>query len=124
MDNTNCVFCKIIAGEIPAHKVYEDDNFVAFLDINPRAPGHVQVIPKTHHRWVWDVPNVGEYFEIARTIAKAEQKAFGVEMVLSRITGEDVPHAHIWIYPDPEKAHGDKKDFEGNLAKIRAELTT
>lgn len=124
MDKENCVFCKIVAGEIPAHKVYENDNFVAFLDINPRAPGHVQVIPKTHHRWVWDVPNVGEYFEIARTIAKAEQKAFGVDMVLSRITGEDVPHAHIWIYPDPEKATVEKKDFVNNLAKIRAELTT
>ena len=64
----NCVFCKIVQGKIPSHKVYEDDNFLAFLDIDPRAPGHVQVIPKKHYRWVWDVPSVGAYFEIVRVI--------------------------------------------------------
>lgn len=122
MDKENCVFCKIIAGKIPAHKVYEDQEFLAFLDINPRAPGHVQIIPKDHYRWVWDVPNVGEYFKIARKIALAQQKAFGVEMVLSRITGEDVPHAHIWVYPDPTKAPGNKKDFEQNADIIKKAL--
>ncbi len=113
----NCLFCKIVAGEIPAHKVYEDKHFLAFLDINPQAVGHVQVIPKTHYRWVWDVPNVGEYFEIVRKIARAQKKAFGTDFVLSKIVGEEIPHAHIWVYPDPTLA-GDKKDFEGNKKKI------
>ena len=114
----NCIFCKIVAKQIPAHSVYEDSNFLAFLDINPRSPGHTLIIPKAHHRWVWEVPNVGAYFEIVRKIAVAQQKAFGTESVWSRITGEDVPHAHIWVFPDP-KVPGDKKDFSGNAEKIR-----
>ena len=65
----NCIFCKIVAGAIPSHKVYEDDKFLAFLDIHPLAPGHVQIIPKNHYRFVWDVPNAGEYFEITKKLA-------------------------------------------------------
>ena|SRR3989344_3893461 len=118
----NCIFCKIVNKEIPAHIVYEDDNFVAFLDINPTSVGHCQVIPKEHHRWVWEVPNVGEYFEVVKKIAKAQQKAFDTDWILSKIVGEDVPHAHIWIYPN-NKVKGNKKDFEGNKKKIIKELT-
>jgi histidine triad (HIT) family protein len=117
----DCIFCKIVKGEIPSYQVYEDDKFLAFLDINPQAVGHVQVIPKDHYRWVWDVPNVGEYFEVARKIAKAQQKAFDTEWVLEKIVGEDVEHAHIWVYPNSEVL-GDKKDFIGNLEKIKAAL--
>jgi histidine triad (HIT) family protein len=123
MKETNCVFCKIVAGEIPSTKVYEDDEFLAFLDIHPQAPGHTQVIPKEHYRWVWDVPNAGKYFEVARKIAKAMQNTFGpVDEVHSRIMGDEVHHAHIWIYPSPHKAHGDKMDFKANAEKIRAAL--
>ncbi len=118
---TDCVFCKIIAGEIPSHKVYEDADFLAFLDIHPHAPGHVQVIPKAHARWVWDVPNVGAYFEVVRNIAKAQQKAFDTEWILSKIVGDEVPHAHIWVYPNREVA-GNKMDFEGNAQKIISAL--
>ena len=121
-DMENCIFCKIVKGEIPSHKVYEDENFFAFLDINPQSPGHVQVIPKEHFRWVWDVPNVGEYFEVVRKIAKAEQKAFDTEWILSKIIGDEVTHAHIWVYPN-DKVKGDKKDFETNAEKIRKELS-
>jgi histidine triad (HIT) family protein len=120
MHDPNCIFCKIVKGEIPSYKVYEDDSFLAFLDINPRAPGHVQVIPKEHHRWVWDVPNVGDYFEIARKVARAEQKAFGVEMIRSQVFGDEVPHAHIWVWP--HDAAGDPKDFEANAEKIKKYL--
>jgi len=118
----NCIFCKIIKGEIPTHKVLEDESFFAFLDINPRSPGHVQVIPKKHYRYVWDVPNAGEYFEFTKKIVQAQQKAFGTTAIWSRITGEEVPHAHIWIFPDPKETSGNKKDFSGNMEKIKAEL--
>ena len=107
---------------MPAHKVYEDKNFLAFLDINPRSPGHTLVIPKEHHRWVWDVPNAGEYFEVAKKIANAQKKAFGAEQIIGRIYGEDVPHAHIWVMPSPEQTKGDMKDFAGNAEKIKANL--
>ncbi|MDB5239233.1 MAG: histidine triad protein Hit-like protein involved in cell-cycle regulation [Candidatus Parcubacteria bacterium] len=117
----DCIFCKIVAKEIPAHIVYEDDDFMAFLDIHPLSTGHVQVIPKEHHRWVWDVPDAGAYFEIARTIALAQRKAFGTEWVVSKIFGDEVPHAHIWVYPLNE-TKGEKNDFAGNKEKILANL--
>ncbi len=117
----NCIFCKIVRGEIPATKIYEDDNFLAFLDIHPQSPGHAQVIPKTHYRWVWDVPNVGEYFELVRKIAKVQQKAFGTEWILSRIIGDEVPHAHIWVFPE-NGAKGDKNNLSENAEKIRQAL--
>jgi histidine triad (HIT) family protein len=116
MNMENCIFCKIVKGEIPSNKVYENENYLAFLSIDPESPGHTLVIPKEHYRWVWDVPNIGKYFEIVRTIAKAQQKAFNTEQILSKIVGEDVPHAHIWIFPN-SNTKGDKKDFAGN-AKI------
>lgn len=117
----NCVFCRIVKGELPSHKIYEDKDFVAFLDIHPQSPGAAQVIPKKHYRWVWDVPNVKTFFEVARKIAKAEQKAFDTQMVLSKIVGEEVGHAHIWVYPNSD-VKGDKEDFAGNAEKIKAAL--
>ncbi len=117
----DCIFCKIVKGEIPSYKVYEDAKFLAFLDINPLSPGHTQVIPKTHYHFVWDVPNAGEYFEVVKKVALAQRKAFNQEVVWSRITGEEVPHAHIWIFTDP-KSSGNKNDFKANAEKIRKEL--
>ncbi len=118
----NCIFCKIVKGEIPAHKVYEDGDFLAFLDIHPQSPGHVQVIPKTHYRWVWDIPNAGAYFEVAQKIARAQQKAFNTDWILSKTIGDEVPHAHLWVFPN-DKTGGDRNDFEGNAEKIRAALS-
>ena len=115
-----CVFCKIVAKQIPAHIIYEDNDFLAFLDISPRSAGHTQIIPKKHFRWVWDVPNGGAYFEVAKKIAKAQQKAFKVELVRSQIFGEEIPHAHIWVWPSNNNA--DPKDFENNLKKIKQNL--
>ena len=117
----DCIFCKIVTGQINAHKVYEDKDFLAFLDINPVSPGHTLVIPKQHYRWVWDVPNTGAYFEIAQKIALAQKKAFNTDFVISKIIGEEVHHAHIWVYPD-KNILGDKKDFVGNTEKIKNNL--
>lgn len=119
----SCIFCKIVAKEVPAEVVYEDDNFLAFLDIRPLSPGHTLVIPKRHHRWVWEVPQAGAYFEVAKKVALAQQKAFGVEMVLSKIVGEEVPHAHVWVFPDnAASAKYEKADIAGNAQKIRSAL--
>jgi len=119
--DSNCIFCKIVAGEIPSHKVYEDDDFIAFLDIRPLSPGHSLIIPKEHYRWVWDVPNGDEYFEATKKVAKALQKTFNTDFILSKIIGNEVPHAHIWVYPDIEVA-GDKNDLAGNSEKIKNNL--
>ncbi|MDP3989527.1 MAG: HIT domain-containing protein [bacterium] len=117
----DCLFCKIVAGEIPAEKVYEDDLFIAFLDIHPRGPGHVQVIPKEHYRWVWDVPQIEQYFRIASTIALAQRNAFGVEMIRSQVFGDEVPHAHVWVWPNTEEGKG---DIAGNVQKLKKVLDT
>jgi len=118
MTDADCLFCKIVKGEISAYKVYEDNNFLAFLDINPQSTGHTQVITKKHYRWVWDVPNVGEFFEVVRKIALAQQKAFKTDWILSKIIGDEVEHAHIWVFPN-DKVAGDLKDFVTNAEKIR-----
>lgn len=102
----DCIFCKISVGEAPCYKVYEDEEFIAFLDIFPVSRGHVQIIPKQHYRWVWDVPNVGKYFEIARAIALAQKKAFGTDYVQSFVAGNEVPHAHLWVVPIVEGQGG------------------
>lgn len=113
----SCIFCKIVKKEIPAHVVYEDSDFLAFLDIHPQSPGHVQVIPKNHYRWVWDVPNVGSYFEVAKKIALAQRKAFNTDFILSKVVGDEVLHAHVWVFPNSEVA-GEKTDFITNKEKI------
>ena len=113
----DCIFCKIINKEIPASIVYENNDFLAFLDINPQSPGHTQVITKKHVRWVWDYENVGKYFEIVKKIALAQRKAFNTDFILSKIVGDEVEHAHIWVFPNSE-VKGDKKDFNGNTEKI------
>ena len=95
----NCIFCKIINGEIPSYKVYEDDDFFAFLDIRPLNPGHTLVIPKKHTRWVWDLDNIGEYFEVVGKVANAIRKAFDTEQVVSLVFGEEIDHAHVWLVP-------------------------
>lgn len=95
----DCVFCKIANKEIPAQIVYEDRNFMGILDINPLNLGHVQLIPKKHYRWTWDVPNFGEYWGVARKIAKAQLEGLGAKMVEFLTHGMDVTHAHIWIVP-------------------------
>ncbi|MDD5181949.1 MAG: HIT domain-containing protein [Candidatus Nanoarchaeia archaeon] len=98
----NCIFCKIAKGEIPSYKVYEDNEFLAFLSIRPITDGHVLVIPKKHYRWVWDVSNIGRYYEACQKIAQAMQKAFNTEKVLSYVLGEEIPHAHVWLLPRKE----------------------
>lgn len=94
-----CTFCSIAKGEIPAIKVYEDNDFVGFLDIAPLNEGHVQLVPKIHYRWTWDVPDFGAYWEAARTVAKAQMKGLGANIVEFLTHGMDVHHAHIWIVP-------------------------
>lgn len=97
--NDKCVFCKIASKEIPSNIVYEDESFVAFLDINPLNIGHVQLIPKGHFRWVWDVDGFGKYWETARKVAQAMMRSLGVTMVEFLTHGMEIEHAHIWIVP-------------------------
>jgi histidine triad (HIT) family protein len=119
--NHDCIFCKIVRKEIPATVAYEDENFIAFMDIFPKAPGHLQVIPKEHYPLVWDVPNAGAYFETVQKVAKAMQKAFPNTLIRSQIYGDQVPHAHIWLWPDMA-LDGTEKNFEVYANKIKSTL--
>lgn len=107
-----CIFCKIAKEEIPAYKVYEDEKYIAFLDISPLNPGHTLVIPKEHFRWVWDSPDICGYFEVVRKVAKALQKALETEWVVSAAIGEAVEHAHVQVIPRlPDDGHGGAINF-------------
>ena len=94
---TDCIFCKIINKEIPCHQIYEDDNFIAFLDIRPLNKGHTLIIPKKHYRWVWDVQE--EYSQIVNKLANTLKKALKTDYVQSVVMGDEVPHAHIHLIP-------------------------
>jgi len=96
-DNKNCLFCKIINKEIPCHLIYEDDFFLAFLDIRPLNKGHTLVIPKKHYRWVWDV--LEEYSLVVNKLANTLKKTLETDYVQSLVMGDEVPHAHIHLIP-------------------------
>ena len=102
-----CIFCKIVKGEIPCFKIFEDENFLAFLDISQFTPGHTLVIPKTHYRFVWDHPQIGEYYSLVQKIAAHYQK-LGYKYVDSLVFGRMMPHAHVHLVPHNE----DQKDYQ------------
>ena len=123
-----CIFCKIAAKEIPADIVYEDEDFLGFLDRSPLNPGHTLLIPKQHCRWVWDMPNIGKHYEVAQRIVAAQKKAFETDYVVSLVFGEEVPHGHTHLVPRIEgDGHGgaidltNKKTFSEQEMKEQAE---
>ena len=97
----NCIFCKIIAGEIPAKKVHEDSLSFAFLDIRPRAPGHTLLIPKEHYVWFQDTPDEvsDDLFRTAKRLAKKMKEQYKADFIQLGISGQDVPHVHIHLIP-------------------------
>ena len=117
----NCIFCKIVDGKIPCAKVYEDKNFLAFLDIGPVSKGHVLVIPKKHYRWVWDIANEESklLMPVVQKIAKAVEKATRCNLVVMSVVGDEVPHAHIHLIP---KFHGDGLNFWPKTEYAKGEM--
>lgn len=124
----DCIFCKIVKGEVPSYKVYEDDNFLAFLDNFPAAAGHTLLIPKKHYRWIWDMEK-NEYTDLmerAQKIAISLRKAFGSEFISGAIIGVDVTHAHVHLLPNELTPTGSKlspkptpEEFSQMSEKIR-----
>ncbi len=95
------VFSLIVAGEIPCYKVAEDDRHLAFLDINPIAPGHTLVIPKREVSYLFDLDD-DEYVALelfAKRVAKAVDAAMPCQRVAEAVIGLEVPHAHIHLVP-------------------------
>jgi len=111
-----CIFCRIVEGKIPCHKIYEDDKHLAFLDIHPNTKGMTLVITKKHFdSYVFDMSNEDyhELIEVTKKIAKGLDKALRVKRTAMVMEGMGVNHAHIKLYP----LHGIKKKFEKILAK-------
>lgn len=117
----DCIFCKIVKKENPCFLVYEDQNYLAFLDTNPLNPGHTMVIPKKHVRWVWDVEGFGDYLETVKKIALALKKAMETDWAMMEVVGIDIPHAHIHVVPRfQDDGHGGRLNPK-NIKKIPKE---
>jgi histidine triad (HIT) family protein len=132
-DPTN-VFAKILRGELPSYKVYEDDKALAFLDIMPRAPGHVLVLPKAPARNILDVEpeDLAHVMKVAQKIAKVSVEVFGADGVtLQQFSesagGQVVFHLHVHVIPRQEgialKAPASMKEDPEVLKKQAARLT-
>ena len=95
------IFSRIVAGEIPCHKVAENEEFFAFLDINPVAKGHTLVIPKAEVDYLFDIddPKLGRMMAFAKRVARAQEAAIPCKRVGLAVMGLEVPHAHIHLIP-------------------------
>lgn len=95
------IFSRIIAGEIPCYKVAEDDKHIAFLDINPVAPGHTLVVPKHENPYIFDLSDeeLADFNIFAKKVAHAVAKAVPCKRVGMTVIGLEVPHAHIHLIP-------------------------
>ena len=130
----DCIFCKIVGGEIPSTRVYEDESMISFLDINPLSPGHTLMIPRNHYELITDMPGeeVAALMSMAPQIARAVVKAVGAEgfnifQTNGACSGQVVPHVHFHIIPRHE---GDGLGFiwkpqdyaEGEMERLRESI--
>lgn len=112
------VFSKIVAGEIPCYKVAEDENFLAFLDINPLVEGHTLVIPKKEVDYIFDLDSdtYSGLMAFARKVAKSIKSTIDCKRVGVAVLGMEVPHAHIHLVPL-------RKESDLNFSNPKIELT-
>ena len=99
--DTPCVFCAIVAGNAPAHRVHEDENSLCILDINPFTRGHCLVIPKRHVPW-WhelDPAETASLFTVARVVANRLMAVFEPDFVCMYARGRRIPHTHLFLVP-------------------------
>jgi histidine triad (HIT) family protein len=106
----NCVFCKIVRGEIPSRKVYEDADILAFHDIQPVAPVHFMLIPKKHVANLYDAtlddaPVLGRMLALTGRLAREQGAADGFRTIINtgRVGRQDVPHVHIHVIGGPDR---------------------
>ncbi len=99
--NIDCIFCKIIAGEIPCYKIYEDEKIISFLDIHPYVLGHLLIIPKEHSKWLWDISpkDYCNLMEKTKNLAEILKKIFKTEWIELVVAGIGVQHTHIHLLP-------------------------
>jgi histidine triad (HIT) family protein len=127
------LFSRIVAGEIPCHRICEDEHHLAFLDIMPLVMGHVLVIPKREVDYIFDLsgPEMSALWQFAQGVAKAVEKAVPCKRIGVAVIGLEVPHAHIHLVPlqtvgdinfTKEKLHPSDSSLAEMSALIRANL--
>lgn len=127
------LFTRIIKGELPAHKILEDDKYLAFLDIRPVNPGHTLVIPKQEIDYIFDIEDelLKGLFIFSKKVAKAIKKAIPCKKVGVIVAGIEVPHAHVHLIPIIESLSElsfaraksvPQEELAGIAAKIRSNL--
>ena len=95
------IFASIIRGDIPSHKIYEDDKTYAFLDIHPKQPGHTLVVPKVQVEFLWDLEDA-DYQAVMATckkVANRLKEVLNSPFIGEQVVGVDVPHAHVHLIP-------------------------
>lgn len=128
------IFTKIINGDIPSYKIYEDEKCYAFLDVFPLAHGHTLVVPKEEIDYVFDLPDdlLAHLHTVSKKVAHAIGKAFPCEKVGMSVIGLEVPHAHIHLIPMNQVSDMDfsrpkleltKEEFEEAQKRIVEQLT-
>ena len=125
------IFTKIIKGELPAYKVYEDENTFAFLDIHPLVPGHVLVVPKKQVEFIWDLETTDyqALMDSVQKVGKRLREVLDTPYVGVEVIGVDVPHAHVHVVPfsatkelrreSPMENEPDHTELEEMAKKIR-----
>jgi histidine triad (HIT) family protein len=108
MTDENCLFCRIVSGEVPAVIVYEDENTLAFLDHRPLFPGHTLLVPREHVETLGDLPvaQVGPLFQNAQLLSRAIEAAMEAEgtfVAMNNRVSQSVPHLHVHIVPRRRK---------------------
>ncbi|MGB6036179.1 MAG: HIT family protein [Cryomorphaceae bacterium] len=95
------IFTKIISGEIPSHKVHENEKFIAFLDINPLKAGHTLVVPKKEIDYIFDMPDdlLSEILVFSKEVARKIESVVECERIGVSVIGLEVPHAHVHLIP-------------------------
>jgi histidine triad (HIT) family protein len=104
----SCLFCSIIAGEVAAFVVEEDERAIVFLDHRPVFPGHCLVVPKTHYQTLSDLPEgeVGSYFQLVQRVTRAVETALaadGTFVAINNRVSQSVPHLHVHVVPRRQK---------------------
>ena len=121
MEQKDCVFCKIVRGEIPSHKVYEDDDVLAFLDISQVTKGHTLVISKKHYDNFLATPQeeMHKVMDVAQRIGQVQMLKLGAKGVniltnVNKEAGQSVYHFHVHVIPRYEKKEGFKIEMKEN----------
>jgi|SRR3989339_631805 len=116
MTNEDCIFCKIVEGKIPSVKIWEDENYLAILDVFPNTEGMTLVLPKKHFdSYVFEMPDkdYGDFFAAGKKVAKLLEKGLKVQRVALVMEGLGVNHAHLKLYP----LHGLNEKFREIISK-------